>query len=65
MTDDNNFDDEAQIEEIIGQTVLELLATQQTITLPRLLQAVRQLPEVEQVQRAEQVLRRAFTVCAA
>ena len=53
------------LEEIIGQTVLQLLAEQQPITLPSLLQALHYLHDAEKIQQAEALLRTAFTIRAA
>ena len=63
--DTNTFSNDVLLEEIIGQTVLELLAQQQPITLPSLLQAIHNLPDAVQVERAEALLRTVFTIRAA
>lgn len=63
--DTNTFSNDGLLEEIIGQTVLQLLAQQQPITLPSLLQAIHYLPDAGQVERADALLRTAFTIRAA
>lgn len=63
--DTNTISSEGLLEEIIGQTVIQLLAKQKPITLPSLLQALHRLPSTEKIEQAEALLRTAFTIRAA
>ncbi|PIJ42021.1 hypothetical protein [Tatumella sp. OPLPL6] len=63
--DANVVSHDGLLEEIIGQTVLQLLAQQQPITLPSLLQAIHDLDDAEKIEQAEALLRTAFTIRAA
>lgn len=61
----NAISNNGLLEEIIGQTVMQLLAKHKPITLPSLLQALHHLPNTEQLEQAEALLRTAFTIRAA
>ncbi|WP_241608519.1 hypothetical protein [Rosenbergiella australiborealis] len=61
----NDFINTMQIEGIIGQTVLELLERKQSITLPYLLEALREHSTDDYAQQAEKLLKNAFTIQAA
>ncbi|WP_241586224.1 hypothetical protein [Rosenbergiella epipactidis] len=63
--DTNVVSHDGFLEEIIGQTVLQLLAQQQPITLPSLLQAIHHHDDAEKIDQAEALLRTAFTIRAA
>lgn len=65
MIKHTTFSNDGLLEEIIGQTVLQLLARQQPITLPSLLQALQYLPDNGQIEQAEAFLKTAFMVRAA
>ncbi|WP_241646967.1 hypothetical protein [Rosenbergiella metrosideri] len=63
--DTDTTSNDGLLEEIIGQTVIQLLAKQRPITLPSLLQTLHHLPNTEQIEQAEALLRTAFTIRAA
>lgn len=65
MVNNNNVESDSLLEEIIGRTVLQLLAEQKPITLPSLLQSLQQLSDAERIEQAEAFLKSAFTIRAA